>query len=69
VEEAGSSKLTLSKENNRIYTTLKENKTKLETLKTLLKTQQDRYISQFTTLEETISELNTQSAYITGLSG
>lgn len=69
VEEAGSSKLTLSKENNRIYTTLKENKTKLETLKALLKTQQDRYISQFTTLEETISELNTQSAYITGLSG
>lgn len=67
VEEAGSGKLTLSRERNQIYKSMKEMNTKLDSLKELLKTQQNRYITQFTTLEETISKLNTQSSYILGI--
>lgn len=67
VEEAGSGKLVLSKERNQIYKSMKEMNTKLDSLKELLKTQQNRYITQFTTLEETISKLNTQSSYILGI--
>ena len=68
VEEGGSSKLTLSKTSNQIYTSLQDMNTKLESLKTLLKTEQDRYIDEFTNLETLINNMNAQSSYITGMS-
>lgn len=68
VEEGGSSKLTLSKTANQIYKSLQDMNTKLESLKTQLKTEQDRYIDEFTNLETLINNMNAQSSYITGMS-
>ncbi len=67
VEEGGSSKLSLSKTTNQIYKSLQEMNTKLDSLKSLLKTEQDRYIDQFTNLETLINEMNAQSSYISGM--
>lgn len=62
IEEAGSSKITLSKNNNAIYRALKVNSDKIDQLKKLLSTEKERYSSQFTQLEELISEMNSQSS-------
>lgn len=67
VEEGGSSKLYLSTTSNQIYKSLQEMNTKLESLKTLLKTEQDRYITEFTSLETLINDMNAQSSYISGM--
>ena len=40
---------------------------RLEYLKDLLKTRQDRYQSQFTTLEKYISSMNSQSEYLASM--
>ena len=42
--------------------------TKLATLKSQLKTEQDRYITEFTNLETLINNMNSQSSYIMGMS-
>ncbi len=68
VEEGGSSKLSLSKTTNQIYKSLQEMNTKLATLKSQLKTEQDRYITEFTNLETLINNMNSQSSYIMGMS-
>lgn len=68
IEEAGSSKVPLSVSNNEIYKQLKEMNEKLDELKQLLQTEQDRYISQFTTMETLINQYNSQSSYLTGMS-
>ena len=67
IEEGGSSKLNLTKTNNEIYKSIKQMNTELDSLKTLLKTEQDRYIDQFTNLETIINNMNAQSAYISGI--
>jgi flagellar hook-associated protein 2 len=67
VEEAGSSKVPLMAMKNNIYTQLKDMNKQIENLRALLKTQQDRYIKQFSGLEEVISKWNTQAMYIDGL--
>lgn len=69
IEEAGSSKLVLSTTDNYIYEQLKQMEEQIATMKTRLKTEQDRYIQQFTRMESAISTYNTQASYISGLSG
>ena len=69
VEEAGSSKLILTKEDNNIYRSIKEMNEKITSLKSLLKTEQDRYITQFSSMESSISELNSQYSYLSGITG
>lgn len=69
IEEAGSDKLSLTLTNNSIYTQLKEMEEAIASLKTQLSTEQDRYIQQFTTMETLISQMNTQSSYLSQLAG
>ena len=69
VEEAGSDKMTLSLQNNTIYKQLKDMQETLTTLQTRLKSEQDRYIKQFTYMEQAISNMNSQSSYLSSLGG
>ena len=41
----------------------------IERLQDQLKGEQDRYISQFTTMESLLNKMNTQSSYLSQLSG
>ena len=69
VEEAGSEKVPLSVSNNWIYQQLQEMEKTIATLKSRLKTEQDSYIRQFTTMESMINKFNTQSGYLSQLQG
>ncbi len=69
VEEAGSERMTLSLQNNTIYRQLKDMQDTLADLKTKLKSEQDRYIQMFTRMETAISNMNSQSSYLSSLSG
>ena len=69
IEEAGSEKISLSLTNNQIYTQLQEMQDAIDRLNDQLKTEQDRYISQFTQMETLISQMNSQSGYLSSLSG
>ena len=64
IEEAGSEKIPLSIMNNQIYKDLKEMQSVLETLNARLASEQDRYISQFTTMETLINQMNSQASYL-----
>lgn len=64
IEEAGSEKIPLSIMNNQIYKQLKEMQQVLDTLNTRLASEQDRYISQFTTMETLINQMNSQASYL-----
>lgn len=67
IEKAGSTKSPLSILNNSILSEIKDIDKILENLKARLKSEQDRYISQFTQLESVISQMNSQSSYLSGL--
>ena len=69
VEEAGSEKMTLSLQNNTIYKQLKDMQDTLTTLQTRMKSEQDRYIKQFTYMEQMINNMNTQSSYLSSIGG
>lgn len=69
VEEAGSEKMPLSVSKNWIYNQLQEMQKTIDTLKTRLKSEQDRYIKQFTTMESMISKFNSQSSYLSQFQG
>ncbi|MCI9067493.1 MAG: flagellar filament capping protein FliD, partial [Lachnospiraceae bacterium] len=69
VEEAGSEKITLSIQNNAIYKQLKDMQDNLVSLQSKLKSEQDRYIQMFTRMETAISNMNSQSSYLSSLSG
>lgn len=64
IEEAGSEKIPLSIMNNQIYKDLKEMQSVLDTLNARLASEQDRYISQFTTMETLINQMNSQASYL-----
>lgn len=64
IEEAGSPKVPLSVSDNQIYRQLKEMNEQLAKLKERLSTEQDRYISQFTTMETLINQYNSQASYL-----
>ncbi len=69
VEEAGSEKMPMSISKNWINTQLKEMEKTINTLKSRLKTEQDRYIKQFTTMESMINKFNTQAGYLSQFQG
>ena len=69
VEEAGSEKCVLSLQNNTIDRQLKDMQESLTNLQSKLKTEQDRYIQMFTAMEKAISSMNSQSSYLSSLSG
>ena len=69
VEEAGSNRLVLSKNKNQAYKQIQEKNKLLDSLKDKLKIEQDRYIKQFSNLETLINKMNTQSMYLSGLTG
>lgn len=50
--------------NNQIYKDLKEMQSVLDTLNARLASEQDRYISQFTTMETLINQMNSQASYL-----
>lgn len=64
IEEAGSEKVPLSIMNNQIYKQLKEMQEVVDNLQTRLQSEQDRYISKFTTMEKLINQMNSQSSYL-----
>lgn len=67
IEKAGSSHAPLSLLNNSLKTEIDDVDKILENLKARLKSEQDRYISQFTQLETLISQMNSQSSYLSGM--
>ena len=69
IKEAGSNRVTLSNTSSAIYQKLKENSEKIEKLKSLLGTEQNRYIKQFSQLETLLNKMNTQSGYLNSLHG
>lgn len=69
IEIAGTSKKPTTLCSNQIFTQLKTMNETLEALKLQLKTQQERYISQFTYMESMINQLNSQSNYLSQITG
>ena len=69
IKEGGSNKVTLTNTSTGIYKALKENNEKIEKLKTLLSSEQNRYLKQFNQLEKLISKMNTQSSYLSSITG
>ena len=69
IDEAGSDKIALSVTNNQIYKDLEEMQNTIDKLNERLKTEQDRYISQFTQMETLISQMNSQASYLSSLTG
>lgn len=69
IEVAGSEKKPTSLLNNEIYKQLKEMEDTIASLQERLKTEQDRYISQFTTMESLINQMNTQQSYLSQITG
>ncbi len=68
VEVAGTEKISNSMTKNQIYNQLKDMQEAIEKLKSALTVEQDRYIKQFTTMEQMISQMNSQSSYFASLS-
>lgn len=69
IEIAGTSKKPTTLYSNQIYTQLKSMNETLEALKQTLKTQEERYISQFTYMESMINQFNSQSSYLSNITG
>ena len=68
IEEAGSEKIPMSLTNNQIYKQLKDMEENLDKLQLRLKSEQDRYITQFASMEKLISQMNSQSSFLSQLS-
>ena len=64
IEKAGSKSSPLSITNNTIYKQIDDINKQIAKLQARLKTEQDRYISQFTSLESLISQMNSQSGWL-----
>lgn len=69
IEEAGSEKVPTSLMKNQIYNEIKSKQDLIEQLRAKLKTEQDRYISQFTTMETMINQMNSQASYLSQITG
>ena len=64
IEVAGTEKKPSSLMSNQIYKQLKEMQETIDKLQAQLKVEQDRYISQFSTMESLINQMNSQSSYL-----
>lgn len=69
IEIAGSEKKPTTLMDNEIYKQLKEMEETIASLQDRLKVEQDRYISQFTTMESLINQMNTQQSYLSQITG
>ena len=69
VEEAGSEKAPSTLSNNFIYKQIEEMNKRITELQSKLKTQQDRYIKQFSSMESLISQMNSQSSWLSQITG
>lgn len=69
IEEAGSEKIPTSVRNNRIYKELKDLQEQVDKLTKRKETEEDRYITMFTAMENAISNMNAQSSYLSSLQG
>ncbi len=69
VERAGSSHAPTTVLKNTLQKEIEEIDKRIEKLLDRLEMEEDRYISQFTTLETLISQMNSQSSYLSQLSG
>lgn len=69
IRKAGSKSSSLSLTQNTYYDQIKSIDKVLESLKERLKAEQDRYISQFSSLETLIANMNSQSSYLSSMSG
>lgn len=69
IEEAGSEKAPSTLSNNFIYKQIEEMNTRIKELQSKLKTQQDRYIKQFSSMENLISQMNSQSSWLSQITG
>ena len=69
IRKAGSKSSALSLTENTYYDQIKSIDKLLENLKARLKKEQDRYVSQFSTLETLIANMNSQSSYLSSMSG
>ncbi len=69
IARAGSEASASSLTDNEIYTSMKDIDSIIKQLQERLKNEQDRYISQFTTLETVIAQMNSQSSYLSSMSG
>lgn len=67
IEVAGTEKKPTTLMSNQIYKQLKEMQETIDKLQSQLKIEQDRYISQFTTMESLLNQMNTQSSYLSQL--
>ncbi len=67
IEKAGSTHAPTSMLSNSLKSEIDDVDKILENLKARLKSEQDRYISQFTQLETLISQMNSQSSYLSGM--
>lgn len=67
IEIAGSEKKPTTLMNNEIYKQLQDMQDMIDKLQEQLGTEQDRYISQFTTMESLLNKMNTQSSYLSQL--
>ena len=54
---------------NQIYSQIKDMQDLIDKIQSQLKTEQDRYISQFTTMESLLNKMNNQSSYLSQLTG
>lgn len=68
IRKAGSTKAPTSILNNALYESMKEVDKVIAKLQMQMKSKQDYYIRQFTTLETVIAQMNSQSSYLSSLS-
>lgn len=69
IEKAGSTKAPASVTKNAYYRELQSIQEKIADLERRLKSEQDRYIKQFTSLETVISQMNAQSGWLSQFGG
>lgn len=69
IRKAGSKSSALSMTNNTYYDQLQSIEKLIDSLNDRLKTERDRYVKQFTSLETLISQMNSQSSYLSSMSG
>lgn len=69
IQRAGSESSAISLTDNEMYKSMKDIDDIIKQLQARLKSEQDRYISQFTRLETVIAQMNSQSSYLSSMSG
>lgn len=69
IKKAGSSSSPMSLTENAFYKQLSEINKQISKLQTRLESERDRYIKQFTSLETLISQMNSQSSWLSQLGG